>query len=452
MNTPGLTTPRATSTRNACRQCAPLGACLAYRGIEGAMPLIHGSQGCSTYIRRYVIGHFREPIDIAASNFTEETAIFGGETNLHTALTNVIEQYAPKLIGVATTCLSETIGDDVKAFLRRYQNQRSTKTLPLLVHASTPSYRGTHADGFQETVRELVKTCSERGDSTDTVTILPGMFSPADIRHIKQIARDFDMPATVLPDYSDTLDGGHWETYQVVPQGGTPLEALRQTANSRAVLEIHGGHDSADTAGSYLRDSSRVPLFRTGVPVGIEASDRFFGILSELAGKAVPDRYRDRRARLLDSYVDGHKMVAGKRAMIYGDSDLVAAVAAFFSEIGLDVAVCATGSAKGTLTGHNTPGLDPSRTLILEDADFETMADAAGESNIDIMVGHSKGYAIARRIGVPLVRIGFPIHDRFGGQRILHFGYAGTQALYDRIVNALIETTQQASGRGYMTY
>ena len=70
-----------TATRNPCKLCTPLGACLAFRGIEGAIPFLHGSQGCGTYIRRYLISHFREPIDIAASNFSEESAIFGGASN-----------------------------------------------------------------------------------------------------------------------------------------------------------------------------------------------------------------------------------------------------------------------------------------------------------------------------------------------------------------------------------
>ncbi len=68
-----------TATRNACKLCAPLGACLAFRGVEGAVPFLHGSQGCSTYIRRYMISHFKEPIDIACANFGEAAAIFGGQ-------------------------------------------------------------------------------------------------------------------------------------------------------------------------------------------------------------------------------------------------------------------------------------------------------------------------------------------------------------------------------------
>jgi nitrogenase molybdenum-iron protein NifN len=68
------------------------------------------------------------------------------------------------------------------------------------------------------------------------------------------------------------------------------------------------------------------------------------------------------------------------------------------------------------------------------------------------MIGHSKGYTLARKFGLPLIRVGFPIHDRFGGQRILHVGYRGAQMLLDRIVNAIIEKIQEDStvGYGYM--
>src|ERR1035437_4860592 len=99
--------PHFVSTRNACKLCAPLGASIAFRGIENCVPLVHGSQGCSTYIRRYVRSHFREPIDIASSNFSESSAIFGGGDNLKAALDNVTRQYLPEAVGIATTCLSE---------------------------------------------------------------------------------------------------------------------------------------------------------------------------------------------------------------------------------------------------------------------------------------------------------------------------------------------------------
>jgi nitrogenase molybdenum-iron protein NifN len=107
------TTETYTSTRNACKLCSPLGACLVFKGIKGCLPLIHGSQGCATYIRRYMISHYKEPVDIASSSFSEEATIFGGNKNFNTGIDNIIRQYNPEVIGIASTCLSETIGENI---------------------------------------------------------------------------------------------------------------------------------------------------------------------------------------------------------------------------------------------------------------------------------------------------------------------------------------------------
>ncbi|MBW2709358.1 MAG: nitrogenase, partial [Deltaproteobacteria bacterium] len=145
-----------TPTRNACKLCSPLGASFVFKGVANAVGLLHGSQGCSTYIRRYLISHFNEPIDIASSNFTEETAIFGGGANLKLAIQNIIAQYKPELIGIASTCLSETIGDDVELILKNYKKNDARGKSPEIVSVSTPSYSGTHIDGFHAAVRSLV--------------------------------------------------------------------------------------------------------------------------------------------------------------------------------------------------------------------------------------------------------------------------------------------------------
>ncbi|MDR0872323.1 MAG: nitrogenase, partial [Prevotellaceae bacterium] len=125
---------------NACKQCAPLGACIAFRGIEGCLPMLHGSQGCATYIRRYLISHFREPMDIASSNFSEETTIFGGNKNFNAGIDNIISQYHPRVIGIASTCLAETIGEDVPRLINEYKTINAAA--PAMIFASTPSYQG----------------------------------------------------------------------------------------------------------------------------------------------------------------------------------------------------------------------------------------------------------------------------------------------------------------------
>ena len=440
------------ATKNACKLCAPLGASLVFKGVRNAVPFLHGSQGCSTYIRRYLISHFKEPIDIACSNFSEESVIFGGGANLKRGLLNIERQYAPELIGVATTCLSETIGDDVAMFLREYRVEQ-TAFVPI-VHVSTPSYRGTHVDGFHGAVNALVKALAAAGKARgEQVNALPGMLSPADLRHLKEIFADAGAPCVLLPDYSETLDGGLWDDYQRIPKGGTPVEAIRSMGNARATFEF--GRilaQQAERAGKTLSEKYRVPCYSLGLPIGISETDRFFFALEDVTGRPTPAKYAQERARLLDAYADGHKYVMGARAVVYGEEDFVVGLAAFLDEIGVIPVVCASGGTSGQFE-RAIEAIIPDRAdkgiQVREGMDFVDLGDLAKDLAPDIFIGSSKGFSITKKTGCPLLRVGFPIHDRIGGSRILHIGYRGAQQLFDRLANALIEARQDASGIGY---
>lgn len=436
-------------TRNACKLCTPLGACLAFRGVEGCIPFLHGSQGCATYIRRYLISHFREPIDIASSNFHEESAVFGGSIGFRTGVGNVLRQYHPKMIGAATTCLAETIGEDMKGLLSDLHRHQDVD-IPV-VHVSTASYRGTHMDGFHDAVRSLVDQLAMGGRRGESVNLFPGMVSAADLRHLKEILEDFDLPSILLPDYSETMDGETWEQPEKLQPGGTPVQAIRNAGRSRTTIEFGRTLSSRETGGSVLEKKFDVPRHLLGLPIGMRETDAFFAVLETLSPDGIPDKYRSQRGRLLDAYVDGHKYVFEKRAVVYGEEDLVIGLTAFLSEIGITPVLCASG-------GHSRcfdesmrlaiPDLPP-ETLIRENCDFSEISKAARELNPDLLIGSSKGYKLARELDIPLVRTGFPIHDRIGGQRIRHIGYRGAQELFDRVVNAILERKQSKSNVGY---
>jgi nitrogenase molybdenum-iron protein NifN len=440
-------------TQNACKLCAPLGAALAFKGIQGAVPLLHGSQGCSTYIRRYLISHFREPVDIASSNFSEEAAVFGGASNLKTALDNVARQYQPSLIGIATTCLAETIGDDVPGLLREYNAEREHPTPTL--HVSTPSYKGNHAEGFHAAVRQTVAALTrdhKRETDTGRVNLFPGMLSPADLRHLKAILSDFGLPFTLLPDYSETLDGAQWAEYEKIPSGGTTLAEIRGMGSACASLEFGRALAAGPSAGKLLTERFAIPCHSLGLPIGAHESDEFFAALEQLSGRATPAEYHEARGRLVDAYVDGHKYVARVRAAVYGEEDLVIGLAAFLAEIGVHPVLCASGGNTGqleTVLRQVIPDFDLLGAQVLNDADFSAIGAAAKSLGVELLVGNSKGYQLAREMKIPLVRAGFPVHDRFGGARILHVGYHGAQNLFDQVVNAVIEHRQDSSEIGY---
>ncbi|MHB9035803.1 MAG: nitrogenase component 1 [Armatimonadota bacterium] len=436
------------STTNACKLCAPLGACIAFRGVEGAVPLVHGSQGCGTYIRRYVISHYREPMDVASSNFTEATTVFGGGPNLQASLENVTARYQPTLIGVATSCLAETIGDDVSMMLKEYSREHSW---PLVVGVSTPSYSGTHIDGFNKAVKSIADAFARRGPKVNCVNVFPGFVSPADIRYLKEILSDFGLNYILLPDYSDTLDGPASLQYHETPPGGTPVENIKKMGYSRGSIQFGLTDSLSDTAAGSLHGKFGVHCCRLAMPIGVTQTDRFFRVLGGLSKRATPKQHESERGRLIDSYVDGHKYIFGKRAVVYGEEDMVVSLAAFLTEIGIIPIICASGGHSGRFAWalkKTVPDLHPD-VQIIEDVDFNDICELAERLSPDILIGNSKGQQIAGRLNVPLVRVGFPIHDRIGGQRILHLGYRGAQALFDRIVNAIIEKKQSDSPVGY---
>ena len=440
-----------TSTTNACKLCKPLGACLAFRGIEGAVPFLHGSQGCATYMRRYVISHFREPMDIASSSLGEKHAVYGGAANLKQGLHNVMTKYGARLIGVATTCLTETIGDDVPMVVRKFRQEKKGRG-PESVTVSTPSYAGTHMEGWHAAIKAVVEQVARAAASTASVNLLPGFVSPADLRYLREILKDFEIPGIILPDISETLDGQAQTDYEKIPPGGTPLAAIKAMGGSRATIELGRTLFSQDTAGQVLADRFDVPLHRLGMPIGLRETDRFFQTLEEISGRPTPEPHAGERGRLLDAYVDGHKYVFGQKAVVYGEEDLVVGLAAFLAEIGVRPVLCASGGGSGRLReaiAAVTGDLLPEPPLVREGMDFYEMGEEMEGLAPELLIGHSKGYHLARQWGAPLIRVGFPIHDRFGGQRILHLGYRGAQDLLDRLVNAVLEKKQTDSPVGY---
>ncbi len=455
-------TEDAVVTRNACKLCAPLGACVAFKGIKGCIPLIHGSQGCATYIRRYLISHYREPVDIASSSFSETSTIFGGNINFNISIDTLRQQYNPEVIGIASTCLSETIGEDVDRLIREYRAIHPHSTLPHLFFASTPAYRGTHIDGFHKAVTATIAHFSKHGTREQTITLFPGFISPADIRHLKEILTSYKVPFIIVPDYSETLDSPYCGEYKLIADGGTPVSQLERTGCSSASIEFgyvfH--HRSSETnapatlqnltGGEFLTLYLGVPRFNIGFPIGIKETDRFFDVLNSLTGKKTPERFVKERGRLIDAYVDGHKYVFGKRALLYGDEDFVIGLTSFLTETGILPSIVATG-AESTLFKKMVWSIISADTSahVLSSADFETIREYAKLYRPDIIIGNSKGYYIARELNVPFVRVGFPIHDRFGAQRLQHLCYEGTTQLFDRIVNALLEHKQDNSIYGH---
>lgn len=425
---------------NPCHMCMPMGGILPFKGIEKSMVIIHGSQGCSTYMRRHIAEHFNEPIDVASSSLNEKGTIYGGERNLKQGLDNLIKLYNPGLIGVLTTCLAETIGEDVDRIAASYLAERGLENFPLIT-VPTPGYGGTHSEGYWLAVKRIIAATARKTAAHGKLNIIVPNISPADIREIKRILRLMQADYVLCPDFSDTLDRPYARPYKKIPDGGASIEDIKNMAGAPATIQMGLTADEAVSPGKYLESQFGVPLYNLPIPMGVEGTDRFIGVLKELAGSPVPGELEMERGRLLDCMIDSHKYNFQGRSVIFGEPEMVLAIASTCVENGIFPLLAATGSKAAKLQGLLPPLLadSPEKAEILVEADFTAIRERCRERKPNIAIGHSDGKFLTEREGIPLVRMGFPIHDQVGGQRLLSVGYSGTTMFLDRVTNTLLE-------------
>ncbi|HWR24719.1 MAG TPA: nitrogenase component 1, partial [Methanosarcina sp.] len=213
--------------------------------------------------------------------------------------------------------------------------------------------------------------------------------------------------------------------------------------NSQASLGM--GIVSKNLALKYLKEFHGVPGYNVPIPIGLSNTDHFFTELVKILGCPIPEKYQKERGRLLDAMVDVHKYLYGVKAAVYGDPDLVFGLTTFMLELGMHPVLVATGSKSqefGVKIRQIFEELRPDiKPVILDGVDFDSLNDAVRESSPEILIGNSNGRYIAKALDIPLVRVGLPIHDRVGAQRILTVGYRGALELLDRITNTILEAT-----------
>lgn len=443
---------------NPCKMCMPMGAVTALYGIKKCMSILHGSQGCSTYIRRHMATHYNEPVDIASSSLTEEGTVYGGEKNLIQGLLNLIRIYQPEVIGVATTCLAETIGEDpgriINHFYEQYPEYGSITILPI----STPGYGGTQYEGYMEALYQIVTSVPMDTTPNNKVNVITSQLSPADTRYLKELLESFGIDYILLPDLSENLDGIYRETYHRLPEAGTELYDIKRMAGAKATIEIASFFPKSPA--EYLKNTYGVPYYRCNLPVSLRDNDELIKIMTRVSGNPVPERLKPERGRFLDAMVDGHKYNGEARAVIYGEPDFVYSTARLCVENGVMPVLAAMGSRccglKPALQEELQELADRyyiDRYEILDDIDFQTIEQYVKELKATLLIGNSDGRRIAEKLGLKLVRRSFPVHDRVGGQRLRSIGYEGALTLLDEISNAVLEVKEGGfRGHLYKTY
>ena len=414
---------------NPLKMSAPLGGALFFLGLDRSLPVFHGSQGCTSFALVLLGRHFRESIPLQTTAMSEVTTILGGGENITAALLKILEKSRPQIIGLCSTGLTETKGEDIAGEIGKFRKRHPEYREIPVVAVSTPDFRGSHEDGFRAAMVRTIEELAVSGEQTilGQINVLAGShLTVADIDHLRDVLESFGLTPIFLPDLSRSMDGGTSETFEPFSQGGTSLGEIRKMGSSFRTLVLG---ESLREAGEALLAKCHVPYVVVDRLSGLSAFDRFLVTVRDLSGRDYPAAVKRERNRLCDAMLDAHFYLGGLRVGVGLEPDHLFDLVHFFRENGMEVV------SNVTTTTSPLLGKIPGEKPVI--GDLGRLEREAGVKKAQLLVTHSHGRQAAERLGIPLFRTGFPVFDRLGATYRLTVGYRGAREMLFRLANIL---------------
>ena len=415
-----------------------LGASLAFLGLHHAIPMLHGSQGCTAFGKVFFVRHFREPIPLQTTAMDQISAVMGGDGNIVEGLVTLCGKHHPAVIGLLSTALTETQGADMRLGLKRFREEHPEYAETAIVPLSAPDFSGSMEGGFaaatQAIIDELVPEAAVAGTAPGRrrrqVNILVGAaLTPADIEELKDLVTCFGLRPVVVPDLSDSLDGHLAATeFSPLTTGGTPVDELAALGDAIATLCIGF---SMTPAAELLQQRTAVPTYAFDHLQGLDAVDELIGLLQRLSDAPVPERIERQRAQLQDAMLDTHFMLGQLRVAIATEGELLHAFNDLIRGMGAE-----TVAAVVPAGGRVLPRIACEQVQIGDLEDLEHLAQARGA---ELLIGNSHALGSSQRLAIPLLRAGFPQYDIVGGQQRTWIGYRGSRQTLFELANMVLQ-------------
>jgi nitrogenase molybdenum-iron protein NifN len=429
-------TSKKACTVNPLKMSQPIGGALAFMGVRGCMPLLHGSQGCTSFGLVLFVRHFREAIPLQTTAMSEVATVIGGLENVEQAVVNIAGRAKPEIIGICSTGVTETKGDDVEGFIRIIRTKHPELDKLALVYVSTPDFKDAFQDGWSKTVAKIVADLVDAPPPAAVrnqrrINVLPGChLTPGDIDELREIIEAFGLEPSFLPDLSGSLDGHVPDDFTPTTLGGISLAEIASLGLSSWTLAVG---EQMRPAAVALEEKAGVPYVLLDRLTGLAPNDDLMAFLARISERPVPAKYRRQRSQLVDAMLDGHFHFGGKRIAIGAEPDLLWGTASFLAEMGCEIAAAVTTTVSPVL--ERVPA---DEVLIGDLEDLETRA-----ADCDLLITHSHGRQAAERLGVSFYRLGIPTFDRLGAAHQVSIGYRGTRNLVFEIGNLFIAAAHE---------
>ena len=442
-----------------------IGGLYALIGLYKCVPIVHGSQGCANYSKHIIVEHFKEPVDIATTGLTENSIVCGESiANIDKAIKNVEITKKPEIIGICTTGLSETIGEDLQnILLKKYPNK-------FIIPINTPSFEGSHINGYNRAIYSILynvlirseniqnnnssnsnksnkssnsnksnKSNNNNGDN-NKINIIPGMINPGDLKELIYIFNELNINYNLLTDIR-TMDVPLRLPKKEYPNSEATLDNIKNSIYSKYTLCF--GMEGIK-GGTYLQKRYGVKLINIKFPIGIKNTDNFILKLLEtkleskskktLSLKDISENLLNNRGHALNAMANTYDKIKNKSVAIYGAPDIVIGLTELAKEIGLNIKAVMS-NTKTKYFEKEIKHIDKNITIINGDLyDFEK---SIKNKSVNFIIGDYRAKYVGNSLNIPIIKVGFPVIDVFGHTKKTLLGYKGTENLVYEIANLL---------------
>jgi nitrogenase molybdenum-iron protein beta chain len=435
------------------RYLCPLGgAIMTATALPGVIPIIHAPGGCAGNIiwaqnggSGLQVGGYCGGLNIPSSNIQERDVVFGGGERLREEIRNTLDVIDGELFFVLTGCVTEVIGDDVRAVVNEFQTEGVQ-----ILFAETAGFKGDSYRGYDLVLQSLFQNYA--GPAVEKVRgkvnllgIVPFMdvFWQGNLDGLRGLLGKLGLEVNSFFSPVDDLAG------------------IRQAAGAELniiVSDVYGA-EAAKTA----EELYGTPYLRLPLPVGPAATDIFLRRIGEaltLDSKLV-ERVIAEENRLYYHYLEPltecyNDLDLQRYSIVVGDANYSVAVAKFLADdLGWlpEMVVCTDqlGEDHKALLAERLSnlesGLKPHVVFETDTSEIINHLNQFRPRNQNqkyynafspaFVVGSSLDRELALSLGAPHLSVSFPVANRAVLDRG-YTGYRGGLRLIEDLISAAI--------------
>lgn len=409
---------------NPIKLSQPMGALLCFLGIKNTMPLMHGAQGCASFSKVFFTRHFSEPIAIQTTAVNDITAVLdGGDYSISEAVKNITKKVTPDLVGLFTTGMTETKGDDIKGATYLLKDTQK------MVYVHTPDFEGGLESGYAKSIEAVIEQLVKPSDEIDATKalLIPNVnLTPIEVEKIKEQLELFGFNAYALPDISLSLDGHLGLKQGALSSGGIGVEEIEALGDSAVVISV--GHSVKACGAKMCEKNEKITHLHFDTLSSLLGADAFYGALMEFKSLSKPHPSIVRwRKRLQDALLDTHFALGGVRVVLAVEPDQALSLAATVIEAGAKIEALIAPTKSDALTQ-----IEAKHIVI---GDFEDVE--AHLQNADVLISSFHAERLAHKHHKAVMFRGFPNYEIIGNQLKNDTLYEGSAYVLFELANIM---------------